>query len=320
MTYKKVALVGILVVAAITVPIWQQTRIKSLQSDNQELEAQVKEFLKQSKQTQQAPTNAFDPSELARLRASQAEMRSELLQLRGRLGATLREKAQLEAKALMPSQALDPANKNTNTFVSGMADYMKSAMNQQVEGQLMRMKARINLSPEQENAMREILLKQAEVSSKAIQKVFAGKTSLKELRDGAEPMQNPEEQIKSLLNSEQLSQYKEYKKDENQANARLVANSELLQIQGSLNLTQEQQDQVFGIIYENTMRTFNADSASGMPPKSDPVALLEWQNEQKSKSLSSVLSPEQIETYKKLQATQVQFLRNMLPADATQQK
>ena len=318
MTYTKIALVGTLAIAAITVPIWQQTRITELQRENKELEAQASELIKQGKQSQKQP-DAPNSEELLKLRASQAEMRAEILQLRGRLGAALREKALTETKALTPQQP-DLNNSNTNTFVSGMADLMKNTINQQVDGKLARMKAKLNLTADQESAIKDILVQQAEKSSQAIQKVFAGKTSLKELRDAEQPLKNPEDQINVLLSPDQVAQYKTYKREEAMATARLSANAELIQMQTSLGLTQEQQDQVFGVLYDQSVKIYDASVNNEIPKKDDPVAVLEWQIDQKAKGLASILSPEQVEVYRKQQQAGVQFLRNMLPAENSANK
>jgi len=61
---------------------------------------------------------------------------------------------------------------------------------------------------------------------------------------------DPDTQIKVLLTPDQKAAYPNYQQEEAAYNARMAANSELLQLQVSLGLTPEQEDRAFAALYE----------------------------------------------------------------------
>ena len=102
-----------------------------------------------------------------------------------------------------PSLRGRPATASNNLVTGAMADAMKQAMEQQVEGRLSRMTASLHLTPEQVQAARDILTRQAEVMSAGMQQAFSGKYDTNELVRLAKNAGNPDEQIKALLTPDQ---------------------------------------------------------------------------------------------------------------------
>jgi hypothetical protein len=200
----------------------------------------------------------------------------------------------------------------TNGMSEAMSGMMKSVLEQQTDAKLAGMKAKLNLTPEQEKAIREIMAQQMSRGVEMAQKMFKGELSKEEMEKmGKEPMKSEEEQIKALLTPEQIAGYDDYEKEEKVRMARLVANSELMQMQTTLQLTEEQQDKVFAVLAEQAQSQFD--------PKSTGTNGFDFrhQAETKAEALRGMLTPEQFERYRKFQEQQIKMIEAFMPKDAT---
>ena len=202
MSISKVGVIGALVVAGIAVPAWQQTRLQRVRSENEQLRAretdlggQKTELASLQSEVERLRKVEADQTELARLRQWQAQTEPELLRLRGMAGVARRANA--EAEALRAQLARQASEAGTNPVSGAMADAMKLAMDQQVDGRLSRLKASLNLTPEQEQAAREILARQAQAMSAGMQQAFSGKFDKEELARLGKNAGNTDEQNQS---------------------------------------------------------------------------------------------------------------------------
>jgi hypothetical protein len=181
-----------------------------------------------------------------------------------------------------------------------------------VEAQLARAKERLNLSPEQEQDIRGVLTQALEKGREDLQKVLTGQARTDEVPTQEEWARKLEDQILAQLSPEQQTAYQQYKREDIMANARLQANGELLLVQNLLGLTQDQQDQTFALLYDQAVNQMTADPAYVASRPREPLAAMEWGNEQKLKALEGALTPQQLETYRKLQAAQAQLVKGAL--------
>jgi len=198
----------------------------------------------------------------------------------------------------------------TNGTSEGFSGIMKAAMEQQVEGKISGMKLRLNLTPEQETAVRDILGKEMRRTTDITQKMFKGELTEDEMKAMAKDVSpvSQRDQIKALLTPEQQTAYDVFEKEENQRMARLMANSEMMQVQGLLHLDEQQQDKVFTILAEQAQAQF---AGVGNPLDFTKVA------EKKTESLRAVLTPEQFEEYKKFQEQQQKMIQSFMPKSGT---
>ena len=301
----KTTLIGALILAGIAVPVWQQAGLQRVQSENAQLRAQETKRSAVQDEAGRVRTDAADQAELERLRQWQAKTESELLRLRGMAG--LARRANAEAEQLRAAkQASDAA---TNPVSGAMAAAMKQAMEQQVVGRLSRMTASLHLTPEQTQAARDILMRQAQVMSAGMQQVFSGKYNKDEIARLAKDGGNPEEQIKALLTPEQKSSYQSYQQDEAAHNAGLAANTELLQLQSTLSLTSEQMDRAFAALYDVNLNQLGGGKMP--PPFADKTGAMQWLLDQKAKALEPILTPTQLENYHQQQAIQAKLLKDI---------
>ncbi|HZM03443.1 MAG TPA: hypothetical protein VFC44_10485, partial [Candidatus Saccharimonadales bacterium] len=192
----------------------------------------------------------------------------------------------------------------TNGMSGMMSKVMKNAMEQQLQGKMTSMKAKLNLTPDQETAIHDILAQQAEKGMAVAQKMFNGDgVNTNELAQTAKDMPNQDAQIKALLTSDQSTAYDAWQKEETANNVRLMANMELIQIQPMLQLDQPTQDKVFAILAEQGQATFDAK-------ENNPAAAADFrgQMERKAQALSAVLTPDQLASYRKFQEQQLSII------------
>jgi hypothetical protein len=149
------------------------------------------------------------------------------------------------------------------------------------------------------------------------QKIMAGKKlSAEDLPKPSDPGANTEQQIKDLLSPEQLIAYGDLQKEESLSNARIVANAEMMQLQMNVSLTPEQQDKVLNVLYEQSLKQMNGETAksilaSGSAHPATPADAFQVALDQKLKALEPVLTPDQLDKYRQFQETQLKYMKNM---------
>jgi len=313
MSLTKVSVIGALVVAGIAVPAWQQMRLQRVKSENAQLRAQEtqlqadnEELASLRKEAERLRKVKLDRAELERLREWQAQTEPELLRLRGMAGVARRANA--EADQLRAQLARQASAGTTNPITGAMADAMKKAMEQQIEGRLARMTASLHLTDDQAKAARDILLRQAQVMSAGMTQVFSGNFDKEELTRLGKDAGNPEAQIQALLTPEQKAGYQTYQQEEAAYNARLAANNDLLQMQSTLGLSSEQEDRVFAALYEVSYKQL---TGSAKPTSTDQAEAWQWMLDQKAQALEPVLTATQMESYRQEQATQAKLVKDI---------
>lgn len=132
---------------------------------------------------------------------------------------------------------------------------------------------------------------------------------MKQARAGGDP----EAQIKALLTPDQLAEYPAYQQDENVHNASLAANTEVTQLQTTLELTQDQLDPVYAALYDLTLNELSGKATP--PPSTNMTDALTWSFDQKVKILTPLLTPAQLETYRQQQASMASLVNKMLNPD-----
>jgi RNA polymerase sigma factor (sigma-70 family) len=309
----KVGLVGVLVVAGIAAPVWQQTRLQRVrsenarvQSENAQLRAQETELATLRGEEARLRTVEGDQAELERLRQWKAQTQPELLRLRGMAGVARR--ANVEAEELRAQLARQASAGGTNPISGAMADAMKQALEQQLERRLSRMTASLHLTPEQAQGARDILMRQAQAMSAGMQQVFSGQYNKEELTRLGKDAGNPDVQIKALLTPDQQAAYPSYQHEEAAIDARMAANAELLQLQ-SLGLTSEQEDRAFAALYEVS---FNQLTGSTKPAAANQAEAMQWALDQKAKALEPVLTATQLDSYRQQQAAQAKLIKDIM--------
>jgi RNA polymerase sigma factor (sigma-70 family) len=318
MTTLQKAIIIATLAAAVGTGIYEARQASLLREQNQTLQQQQAPLAEQVRQLQRERDEARN--QLASIRGEKErlpENTAELLRLRGMAGVARRAMGEAEQ---LRSQLARQASEATNNPVTGaMADAMKQRAEQQMEGRLSRMTASLHLTAEQAQAAREILMRQTQAMVAGMQQGFSGRFNKEELLRSRKETGNTDEQIKALLTPDQQASYPACQEEEAAHNASLVANQELLQMQSTLGLTAEQMDRVYAALYE---ANFNQFTRSTRPPSTnqqapgDPVTAevesMQWASDQKAKALESVLTPTQLENYRKQQASQAKLVKDIM--------
>ena len=214
----KVGLAAILVIAGFGVLVWQQSQVNRLEKENANLQAQLTSLPALQAEAEQLRGVEADRDELERLREKLSQMTGEIARLRGRLSLALAEglraqQSQEIAAASAQSQTNPPVVLNTV-----MRTAMRSAVEQQTLGKLPRLKERLDLSPEQESAVKDILTRQLEQGLEIAQKMVSGELTKEGMQELQSATGDPEAEIKALLSPDQLAAYEEHKQEETISN------------------------------------------------------------------------------------------------------
>lgn len=171
----------------------------------------------------------------------------------------------------------------TNDQRKAMAQLTETLINHQVNKKVSALKLRLKLTDQQEQAVRDLLNRQAH-----------DKLSKKDMATATAPV-NVEAELKNLLAPEQYAEYQNYQNDEQRTQAEMLASFELAQLSSALQLSEPQKDQVFNILYQQNISLI---SSTG------PTPSLQERLEAERAALRSVLTPEQMTIYEKQRDSQ----------------
>ena len=198
--------------------------------------------------------------------------------------------AKLQAAQSAPPAATDkPASPFMNP--TAMKQMAKVMMQQQATQKLAGLKLRLKLSDDQTQAVQDLMDKQAEVQQEqmdaGMNAMLSGKMSkddMSKLRDDSKAAQADfDTGLQSILTPEQSADYQTYQSDTKKAANETRANTELSQIQSTLQLSDDQKDKVFTVLYQQA-----SQPASGNAD--DQLAA-------RKAAMQAVLTPEQFEAY-----------------------
>lgn len=299
--------------------LWQAARLRKLEIANQELRCQMAGLPLPQQELRRLQQVQADESRLARLPGSEDLLKVEVARLRRRLGAMLRERdgmdQQVGRQPRLPGlgRAGLPSASGNRPNPAGTAggDGIDSVTNAAIEAQLARARERLQLTPEQDQSLREVVTNALARGAESLRKVLVGEARPDEVPTQTEWAHSLEQQILSGLTPEQQSAYQKYKQEDISANARLLAHGELLLVQNPLGLSLQQQDEMFAVVYDQSVNQFDDASATSAGRPRDPLAAMEWQGEQKLKALASVLTPSQLDDYRRLQQTQFDSVKRL---------
>ncbi len=306
LTTAKVSVIGALVVASLAVPVWQQTRLQRVQSANAQLCARQTELRTQATElaavrgeVERLRKAEEDHAELEQLRQWKAQTQSELLRLRPM--AEVARRANLEVEQLRAQLA---SKGGTNSFAASL----KETSARRVEGDLAGLTARLHLTPEQTQAVRDILSRHARVSSAETEHLYAGKYDQEELDRLKEEAGDQDAQIQALLTPDQQAAWPDYKQEVAAQNARWMASIQMQQLQSELDLTLEQADQALAALYRFDLDRRTGKAQSGAK---DEVEEFVWGQDQQTKALEPILTPTQLESLRKDNAARAKSARDL---------
>ncbi len=264
--------------------------------------------------------SASDREEIAQLRAHNAKLVANVQsvaasnQVLSEALAQRRPAKPQSAAGLLAAMFKDGSDGETNAIAGAMQQLIKSQLEQQTEGKISRMKARLRLTSEQEQAIRESMNAATKKALAATQKMYSGEAMPDVVNDLSSPEESGIQPIDDLLTPEQRTEYQALQKEEFQNTARVAASAEMMQLQGSLGLTQEQQDKVFSALYQQSVDPVSGLEATQKTASiNDPAAGLQQAFDKKVEALRPILTSEQLNTYRDLQEKQIQMIQALFP-------
>jgi hypothetical protein len=258
--------------------------------------------------------------QLAQEKARTGKLESDNLQLAKRV----QDLMQQAPPAPTPDKSKGPSNplaamfggdsNDTNGPGNAMQQMMKAALEQQMEGKITRMKSKLNLSPDQEKGIREALSGEMKRGQENALRMLKGDTKSEEPAKAPVTVSS-DEAIKALLTPEQQTGYEQLKQEEVSNNARLLANSELLQMQNTLGLDAAQQDKVFAVLYEQSRTQLAAAQTPNPGSAANPLGAMTDMMQKKLDALKGVLTDDQFESYRKFQDQQMKLIQSLMPKE-----
>jgi hypothetical protein len=305
--------IGALVVAGMAVPTWQQTRLQRVQSKNAQLRARQTELLTQAtelaavrREVERLRKVEDDHAELEQLRQWKTQTQSELFRLREMAGVARR--ANLEVEQLRAQLAQQASAGGTNAFTAARMDGLKKAVAQRLEGDLSGLTARLHLTPDQSQAVRDILWRHARADLAEEEQLYGGKYDKDEVDRLKKEAGDKDAQIQALLTPDQKAAWPDYKQDVAAKDARWMASTQMTRFQSELDLTSEQADRAFAALYQFRLDRRTGKVKSGAK---DDVEDFVWQLDQETKALEPILTPTQLESLRQFQDSQAKSAKDI---------
>ena len=317
MTALQKTLITAAIAAAVGTGIYQAQQASTLRSQVQTLQEQqaplADQLTKLKTENERLSNQVAQPKDSQHL--SQAQL-NELLRLRAK--ATAAQADSRELARLKSTPALQTGKMPDfiqNSMAAGFAAGVKAAEKNAL-ARVSRMKQRLNLTDDQEQAISNIITNRIPRESQLTLDLMMGKMTPEQAQAQRRDMGDQEAEIKALLTPDQLAAYPEYQQAEQTTAADTSAKSEASQIAGKFSLPKDQQETLRGLLYEMNLKgpagapnqqaiTQAKKSGNLADAAKMSVELDKWQLEEKLKILDGILSPEQMATYRQEQTDRI---------------
>ncbi len=317
MTTLQKALVTVTIATAVGAGLFEARQASKLRSQVQTLQQQQSPLADQL--TQLRTENEHLSNQVAQAKDSQAlsaEQSSELLKLRGKSSLAQTDSREV---ARLKSALAQQTGKLPDYFTNAMASGLATAENwkkKEAENRLGHMKKMLNLTDDQEQAMKDILLKHIQSQTQMTMDVITGKSTPEQQLALTGDKDNQEAEIKALFTPEQLAAYPEYTQAEKITAADSAATSDASRLANDFGLSKERQDQIRAAFYQMNLNeptqgpnqqaiTDAQKSGNFAEVVNMSIELQKSKLEEKLKILEGVLSPDQIATYRQEQIDQI---------------
>jgi len=327
MTTLQKTVIGATVAVAVGMGIYEarqvsllREQVKTLQQRQAPFTEQIEQLSRKREETTRQLVALRDENErlnrntgeLVRLRAEVSRLRNVSQEQAQRKGDPALEKRHLVMSVgglLLPVHADD--EKAVKPLGNLEGERAKQA-EQQASNKLASLNAFLNLTPEQTQKVRGVLLQRTilnEVEPGGTRSVsgtdllgmgrhlpmeiilMTTGMSAERAAENREAIARMDEQFQALLSPDQQSAYEQYKKDQTSTRARQLADEKAMRLREQLGLTGEQQEKVASAL---------SDLWTATPEPSAGWNLSEWLLEQSLKIFEEILSKEQLEKARRL--------------------
>lgn len=192
--------------------------------------------------------------------------------------------------------------KQAGGIMSNISPLAASSIGSNNSAQFDRLKATLNLSPEQVTALEEFYQAKSERQSRLLQDVFAGNEPSQAAANYAQSEQTIDGVLDEILTPEQKELHHEVTERQQLEKKEANAYRQLSSLQTELLLDDNQKDEAFGIFYENEHKLTDDEMLENDLNPNNPMDRMKakkLENERLVKSLSDTLTPTQLEQYQK---------------------
>jgi RNA polymerase sigma factor (sigma-70 family) len=319
MTTLQKAIVTTALVATVGAGVFEAHQNSQLRQQNQTLRQQQTPLAAQLSQLATENNRLSNLVDQAKDQKSLSEAQfNELLKLRGQAGQARTAVQQLAKLRTATAQPTTMPAYFTNAMAQGFAMAEKFKKKAAL-AKLARMKEKLNLNDNQEQAISDIMMKDIEASSQqSMQKslmAMSGKQVPEENQATPQNLANEEAEIKAVLTPEQLSGYPDFQQSEAMVAADDSAKADLTLMTGEMDLTPDQQNQVHAALYQYNLNNPSQIVADAVAQARANGKITDVMNlymqaqketlEGKLKILNGILTPEQLQTYQQKQADMI---------------
>lgn len=230
-----------------------------------------------------------------------SQLATQVEQLTARNNDLKKQLESLKQGTAAPSEPVPP---------NPMMQMVKAHMGKQHEQRLQLLRVRLNLTPEQEAAVKAAMDEEAKMGEDAVTRMFKGGKIDPQAMADLQKQKTVDKTLEDVLSPEQKTAYTQMKSDEKTSQAETSATLEMNQMSPLLQLSETQKDQVYNALYQ--LRTNPGESAKPAPGNTSPTAYLDAQAQAKEAALAKVLTPEQLATYHEQAQSQLDLQKSMM--------
>ncbi len=299
--------------------IYEAHQAMQLREQNQTLQQQQAPLAEQLTKLQ--TENERLSNQVAQAKDSQALSKaqfSELLKLRGKAGVAQADSHELaKLKSTLAQQAGQMPDYMTNAIATGLGTAEKFKM-KDAQAKLARMKKTLGLTDEQTQAISDVMQRHIKKQTELTMQSITGKMTPGQQQALIAEGGNQDDEIKALFTVEQLAAYSEYQQAEKTFAADQSASGDASRLADDFNLSKEQQEQIRAAFYEmnlNQQASVNTKAIAAAKKGGNltdyigmSIELSKSQLEEKLKILGTVLTAEQINTYREEQLNRIKTM------------
>jgi chromosome segregation ATPase len=198
--------------------------------------------------------------------------------------------------------------------MAGMAGMMKAGMAEHYQQQLLLLKSRLHLTPEQEAVVKAAMDQEGKRAEEMSAKMFAGGKIDPQAMADLKNLKSVDQTLNDILTPDQKTAYQQIKTDQKNSAAEMMVTVEMNQVSPLLQLNDSQKDQVYSALYQVQLDTQDPNWIKNNVTTSatDPLAILEAQAKAKEDALAKILTPDQLATYHQQAQSQLNLQKSMM--------
>jgi hypothetical protein len=215
----------------------------------------------------------------------------------------------------LKTPAAPPVPAFTLPNAGSMAGIVKEQTENRYRTQMLLLKSRLHLTPDQEAAVQAAMDAEGKRTEEmSAQMLAGGKIDTQALAADLKNTKSVEQTLNDILTPDQKTAYQQMKTDQKSNNAETAASFEMNQMAPLLQLSDSQRDQVGTALYQVQLDTQDPawikNNVTTSP--TNPLAILDAQAKAKEDALSKILSPDQLATYHQQAQSQLDMQKSMM--------